>query len=421
LQLGRLAWQTGELPRAHEEFELAVNFAEKAVATNPASDKAHYNRAAIKLELGRSFEYQHRNFDEAKKQYETANQELLTLQARLRDVPDGDPNLVEAERINLRDAEELRAQIIDLIGRLHYSEADPRKRDLPAAKKLFQESLEIRERLLAAKADHNIRSLICLSYTFLAEIAQFEDDRAEAARIHARVVEQREAIFEERRSSVLARRALGGARMNYGDALCYNSQYDKALEQYRAALPIVEQVWLSQPESMHNRNQYAQAHYCIGCVTMNTDRKTALAHFKEALKLREENYRVAVAKKSVTRMEANSLMLTLAWYGEHERAASMAEKIRKTVPDPKILAEDIGATYGICRAAVGADKKPDELTSEQRQLRSHYLTLALDAVRTAIARGYDSLYYLERDPDFQPMRGIPAYEKLLDELRSGKK
>src|SRR5262249_7042040 len=29
LQLGRLAWQTGDLPKAHQEFELAVSFAEK--------------------------------------------------------------------------------------------------------------------------------------------------------------------------------------------------------------------------------------------------------------------------------------------------------------------------------------------------------------------------------------------------------
>jgi serine/threonine-protein kinase len=420
LQLGRLAWQTGDLPKAHKEFELAVDFAEKAVASNPASDKARYNRAATRMELGRSFESQFQKPDEAKQQYEAANQDLLALQAHLRDFPDGDPKLVETERITLRDAEDLLSQIYDLLGRLHYSEADPRKRDLNKAKKLIRQSLEIRQRLLAARADHNIRSLLALSYTFLAEIAQFEEDRARAADIHRKIVEQREAIYRERPSSVLARRALGGARMNYGDALCYNDQYDKALEQYRAALPLVEQVWLSEPENLHSRNQYAQAHYCIGCVTFTTDRKLAQKHFQEAVKLREENYRVAQAKKAVTRMELNALMLTLAWSGQHERAAKFAEQV-KVGANPKILAEDVGATYGICQAMVGADKPSDQLTSEERLLRAHYQELALEAVRKAIARGYDSLYYLERDPDFQPMRGIPAYEELLAELRKARK
>jgi serine/threonine-protein kinase len=419
LQLGRLTWQTGDLPKAHEEFELALDFGEKAVAANPASDKAHFNRAAIRMELGRSFDFQLQKFDEARQQYEAANQELQALQARLRDLPDGDPRLVEAERISLRDAEDLLSQIYDLLGRMHYSEADPTKRDLDAANKLFQQSLEIRERLLADKADHNIRSLIALSYTFLAEIAQFKDDRAGAADMHRKVVEQRESIYQERRSSVLARRGLGAARMNYGDALCYADRYGEALEQYRAALPLVEQVWLSEPESLHARNQYAQAHYCIGCLAVMTDRKLALKHFEEALKLREDNYRVAEAKNGVTRMEYNSLMLTLAWCGQHERASHMAAKVR-TNASPKILAEDVGATYGICMASVGAGKAPDQLTSRERALRDHYLALALEAVREAIARGYDGLYYLERDPDFQPLRGIPAYEQVLLQLRKAR-
>jgi serine/threonine protein kinase len=420
LQLGRLAWQTGDLPKAHEEFNLAVDFAEKAVAANPASDKARFNRAATRMELGRSFEYQFQKLDEAKEQYEAANQELLAMQTRLRALPDGDPSLVEAERINLRDTEDLLSQIYDLLGRTYYSEADPRKRDLNKANKFFQYSLEIRERLLAEKADHNIRSLLALSYTFLAEIAQFQDDRAGAAAMHRKVVQLREAIYQERRSSIMARRGLGGARMNYGDALCYNNQYDKALEQYRAALPLVEQVWLSEPDSLHSKNQYAQAHYCIGCLTNKTDHMLAQKHFEEALKLREDNYRVAEAKKGVTRMEYNSLMLTLAWCGQHERAARMAAEVKKGA-SPKILAEDVGATYGICMASVGADKKSDELTSQEQQLRSQYLALAIDAVRSAFSRGYDGFYYLERDPDFQPMRGVPAYEQLLMELRNARK
>jgi hypothetical protein len=129
---------------------------------------------------------------------------------------------------------------------------------------------------------------------------------------------------------------------------------------------------------------------------------------------------VAQAKKGVTRMEYSALMLTVAWCGQHERAARMAADFKPRA-SPRFLAEDVGATYGICMASVGADKKPDELTSQERQLRSQYLALALDAVRTAFARGYDGLYYVERDPDFQPMRGVPAYEQLLAELRKAKK
>jgi tetratricopeptide (TPR) repeat protein len=250
-------------------------------------------------------------------------------------------------------------------------------------------------------------------------MAQLQDDAATAAEGYGKAVEQRLAILKQRPASINARRLLGGAHLNYGDSLCYTGQYDKALEQYRAALPLTEQVVLSEPDSRHARGQVAHANYCVACVTVLTDRKLAQKYFQAALKIREEVYREAEALKSIGRMELNTLMLTLAWCGEHERAATFAAQLAVNA-SPKVLAEDVGATYGICYGVVGADKLPEQLTAEEHKLRSHYLKLALDAFRRAIAGGYDGIYYLERDPDILPLRGVPEYEALLVNLRKSR-
>jgi serine/threonine protein kinase len=163
LQLGRAAWQIGDLPAAQKEFELALDFAQKAMAANPTSDKAQFNWAAILGDVGRLQEFHLRRLDRAREHYEAAIRALLALQKRLRDLPQGDPNLPAAERMELRSVEETLAYSYDLQGRTYYSGFDPRTRDFEKARRCFEQALEIRQRHLAADPDVATRGGLALS------------------------------------------------------------------------------------------------------------------------------------------------------------------------------------------------------------------------------------------------------------------
>src|SRR5262249_20318375 len=152
-----------------------------------------------------------------------------------------------------------------------------------------------------------------------------------------------------------------------------------------------------------------QSHYCIGCGALKAgDKKLALHHFNEALKIREATYREHKAKNILDVQTRTTLMLTLARCREHRRAAELAEEVRP-LADARVLAEEVGTAYGICMAAVQGDRTPDQLSPEERKLRDRYRDLALAAVKEGTAKGYNVLLFLEGDPDMEPLLALPEF------------
>jgi hypothetical protein len=157
----------------------------------------------------------------------------------------------------------------------------------------------------------------------------------------------------------------------------------------------------------------AQSHYCVGCgLLWKGDRPAALAHFHDALAIREDLYREALARNALGLAERSTLMLTLARCGEHARAAQLADEVRK-LADPRVLAEEVGPTYGLCTAAIEAGRSPDKLSSEERAERDRYRDLAIAAVKDAVGRGYRTFLFLENDPDLDPLLALPEFRQWL--------
>src|SRR5262249_4667409 len=144
----------------------------------------------------------------------------------------------------------------------------------------------------------------------------------------------------------------------------------------------------------------------------------ALSHFREALKFREEMYREAAAKNTLGVAERSTLMLTLARCGEHARAVKLAEEVRP-LADPRVLAEEVGTTYGLCMAAVEDGGPTDRLTPDERALRDRYHDLAIAAVQEGAARGYQNFLFLEGDPDMDPLLALPEFRQWLADFKKG--
>jgi tetratricopeptide (TPR) repeat protein len=421
MQVGDIAWALGERDKAHKEYLVSLQMAERAFAMNPASDKAKGNLGAMHTKVGESEQFHHRRFDAARQHYEFALRAWTELTEKMRKLPDGDPGLDKEERLDLPETERAVADAYDHVGKLYYAEEDAARRDAAKAEELLQKSLEIRKRQLAANPGRENLYRVGVSYLYLADNALKNNDIARTVTYNEELLKVRQALLKDRPTSLKAKRDVADALLRLGDATWYAGGPRRAYELYKESLGWNEQVMWSEPDSPHYRGRVCQSHYCIGCGALKAgDKALAAHHFREALKLRERNYREFKEKKILDVAARSTLMLTLARCGEHRRAAELAAELRP-LADARVLAEEIGPAYGICMAAVQGDKAPDRLTPEERTLRDRYRDLALAAIKEGTAKGYNVVLYLEGDPDMEPLLALPEFRAWLAGFKKGLK
>jgi hypothetical protein len=114
-------------------------------------------------------------------------------------------------------------------------------------------------------------------------------------------------------------------------------------------------------------------------------------------------------------------MYALARCGKHVEAAEMATNVRKKLGTISAHVAFAGGCYGLCRAAVGEGKPEAALTPEEKQLRKRYLDLALECLEEARQNSFKEILYLEKDSDFEVLRGVPEFEAWLDSFRESLK
>jgi serine/threonine-protein kinase len=421
MQVGDIAWSLGDRDKAHAEYSMALQMAESAFRMNPASDKAKGNLGAMHSKVGESEQWHFGRLDAARQHFEWALKAWTELAEKMRMFPGGDPGLDEQERLNFPETEQALADAYDHVGRLCYADEDAAKRDAAKAEELLQKSLEIRKRHLAAKPSRERLYRIGVSYWYLADNALKNNDIARTVMYNEELLKVRQALLKDRPTSLKAKRDVADGLLRLGNALWYAGQHRRAYLMYQASLEWNEQVMWSEPDILYYRGRVCQSHYCIGCGALDTgDRKLASHHFREALKLREATYLEYKEKNILDIPVRSTLMLTLARCGEHRRAAELAEEVRPRA-NPRVLAEEIGTTYGICMAAIQGDRTPDQLSPEERTLRDHYRELALASIKEGAAKGYNVVLFLEGDPDMEPLLALPEFRAWLAEFKKGLK
>jgi tetratricopeptide (TPR) repeat protein len=413
MQVGDIAWALGERDKAHQEYRTAYDLARRAFEQNPASDKAKGNWAAMSTKLGESEQFHHKDFAEARRHYQIAARVWSELTEKMRAFPAGDPGLDPEERLDLPETERALADAYDHVGKIEYAEPDARKRDPAKALELLDKSLEMRERLFAADPSRENRYRLAVSHLYLADLALLNNDIEATLAHNAELAKHRAESLKARPTSLKAKRDLGDADLRLGDTAWYAGQKERALAAYQDGLKWYLQVMWSEPDSPYYRGRICQSHYCVGCgLLWKGDKAAALVHFREALKLREELYREAVARKTLGVAERSTLMLTLARCGEQARAVQLAEEVRP-LADARVLAEEVGTTYGLCMAVIEDGRPLDQLTPDERALRDRYHDLAIAAIQEAVAKGYRTFLFLEGDPDMDPLLALPEFRHWL--------
>jgi serine/threonine protein kinase len=416
MQLADLHWELAERPQAHEEYLIAYDLAKRAFEANPASDKAKSNVQSMGTKLAESELYYRANCDRAEELYAASAKGWEELAEKMRQFPDGDPNLPPAERMSLYEIERSLADAYDHQSKVYAFDKCREKWDLAKSVELVNKGLAIRERLVADKPTLDMRQRLAVSYLYLADVAFKKNDMDGCIRNNEELVKQRQALLKERPTSLRTKHYLSDSEFRLGDAVIYLGQRERALELYTDGLKWAEQVRWAEPESPWYRGSVAQGHYCIASALPKNEKDKALAHWREALKIREELYKEVEAKKIMRTQDKTTLCLTLARCGEHRRAAAIADEVRK-VADPRELTEEVAATYALCMAAVEDDRPLDKLAPEERKLRDHYRDLALETMKEGTAKGYVGFVFMEGDPDYEPLRTLSEFRQWFDEFK----
>jgi serine/threonine-protein kinase len=274
--------------------------------------------------------------------------------------------------------------------------------DPAAARKHFQESLDFRKAWTEAETK-NVAALSYLSesHYWLAVTAWHLEDEAavqEQFRLALAICEKLAAKYPQ---DVSFKGDLAEVYGALGDSQLRAGQ-PEAAQSYEKALANLQAVFARNPDQIASVPLLAQTHERLGTLALRRQqREVAEKHFREALELRQELVQLDPA--NLTWQAAH--LQALARCGEHARACSGAEKLRRRVPHSTELLLRVADCFGVC-AALDTPEKPQ------------YVAKALEALQAATRDDYKDAVALQTDPELEPLRQEPVYQTVLGKIKA---
>ena len=209
-------------------------------------------------------------------------------------------------------------------------------------------------------------------------------------------------LIAEDPGSNARKRLLAKTRERRGDELLRTNKPAESAKEWAAAVELYKAIADSDPKNVGAQADLARVLYSQGLASLrNKDTVAAAPYFQASLELRKK--RVNLKTETVAQRD---LMPSLARSGSHLEATDLAEAVRAKLPkDPGALL-DVALCYAICSVAVpaaGADK----------EIHSRYVSKSLDALKQSIEAGYGDKVNLETEPDFDAIRNLPEFKKLV--------
>jgi hypothetical protein len=196
------------------------------------------------------------------------------------------------------------------------------------------------------------------------------------------------------------------SHLKLGDMLLHlhgQGSLDAVRRHYATAHELQRKLYQHNPANTEMRQALASSCYRLGTVAQRCgEAAQSQEQFRECLRLRE-----GLAKEDPTNLYKQvELALAQARCGEHEKAAAVAEPLRKGAAKDAGILYYLGCVYALCADAVQAPA-----------LREHYASEALATLRQAIAQGYNDRVSLETDPDLESLQPTPEYVELVKQLK----
>jgi serine/threonine-protein kinase len=263
------------------------------------------------------------------------------------------------------------------------------------------------------------RQNLARNYHLIAEI-YFRLRNLELCRTYYQKCEKvREALLRDDENDVERRKLLGKPRPPdfrlMADLAEFQEMYGALLLAVGAPLPDVlhhidRSIALTRrvleiDKAVGTQQNLAKALYSRGVVAARAgDRAMAGKCFDECLKIREE----LAAKDPTSFRKKVDLLEALARTGAHEKATELAEMLRRDHQKSSDYLISAARCYAQCSLAVPG----------KTALRQKYLDQAIDSLQAGLAQGYKDLITLETHPDLDPVREIPAFQRLLEKVNA---
>ena len=443
LKMGGIARELGNSAEAYKYWQQYYEMTQSALQENPNNERLKRDMAWACRSLG-EISVDMGNQRKALVYYQNG----LALRKELAAVPfvermRRNEQLPEEDRITPRMSELQLSEEYTRIGLIHYSRGESARAEEPVLK-----SLAIRENLVKEVAGDQVvwfmtanpvagANVLTVAASLPVEVEQLNYDRQDLARnyhligeiyfllrnlklsrlYYQKCEDIRETILRDDENAVEHLKQIGKSRPPdfrlMGDLSEFHEMYGARLFSLGAPLQEVlphldRAIALSRrvleiDKAVEPRQNLAKSLYSRGMVAARAgDQTTAANCFNECLEIREE-----LADKDATNYRKKlDLLEALARAGKCERAAQLAEELRKGHEKDSVFLIPAARCYAQCSLAL-ADKPA---------LGHQYVEMALAALRTALENGYKDVIPLETHPDLDPLRKNPEFKKLLQKV-----
>jgi serine/threonine-protein kinase len=224
-------------------------------------------------------------------------------------------------------------------------------------------------------------------------------DVAAAAEHYRKAVETLEPLSMQGGATLAEKANLAFARDFLASAYLFAGEDEKAKAEYRLAAQTLRDLLAKAPENAAVSARLAQALYGLSVVLTRLDEAAAAAEaLAESLAIRQ-----GLAEKAADDLGfQQALMLALARSGRTEEALRIAQTLRDRAPDDPGMLYQVACAYAMCSAAGGGGGFADA---------------AIELLRAAVQKGYNSTGLLALDPDLEAVRGRPEFQRLLGEVQ----
>jgi tetratricopeptide (TPR) repeat protein len=408
--------ELGDFKAAKEQFTLCHE-----ILLNLAKGEAGVTEHIHHLRLGRSF----RNLGNAAERVAGAQAayELYheSLKARQKALPLAtDPMLVKQEI----------AEIYGHLGRMALELGQPRE-----ALDNLTKSIEYRNEWLdkspgneqALRENAGAQSLMGHAYFALGDPAKALGQFKAAFPVLDQLAKKNNAQIIDPVNAALCLNDIGIAHLMSGDPAAAKDKCEDAFERLRK----LHTTDPKHPVFPITFRKLGKVHYCLGAVYQElNDPVKARSNFGQSAKAREYLARSDPASKL-------DHMLTVARIGDVEKAALLAEQIKKEAPTKTDALYMVACTYSLCAAdrerhriaslvcvhrflgpyapsAAARDRTKDG--DIQPSTAQEFRSLAIKALQDAVDQGYRAPGMLKIDPDLAGVRNEADFQKLINEL-----
>jgi tetratricopeptide (TPR) repeat protein len=251
---------------------------------------------------------------------------------------------------------------------------------------------------------------LCNSYEMVSGASFRVGDNAGARNYVRESLTRRQRLAQTHSSDLPLQRDWAFALQRLGDIDLRTEKYEDAHKSYSIAFDMYRKLVQEDPNNAGYKGDLARSYYDLATTAWRQgDRTTAKRFYDESRKLRQ-----ALVDKDHEDISARKdLMITLARCGQDVEAAKLADSVLKLTSDDPSSLVDVACCYALCYDTLG---EPPSATIEHQKRRDNYLQASLSALRKAVLSGYRDLIGLQTEPDLDPIRRQPAYDKIVNEL-----